>query len=133
MKSLASRILLPIAVVASLAFAFSSCSDGDAPVISLRYPVEDSVRYDSGDTIRFLGVVTDDSKLSDVHVSIRDEDYPDSLIFSVHYSPDLLHFGIDTEYVVVTSSVTEYILMVSAEDESGNTGRAGDKVALINY
>lgn len=112
-------VVLSIAVSCKKDNNKTNNGDTTPPTITLTNPIIHQ-HYNTNDTIKFTGMITDNSKVSKVEVFMFTED-DTTRFFDQMYQPDASSFDIDTYYVVTTTdSLLEYHFQVKAVDDSGN-------------
>lgn len=134
LKSIFLNISLIIALIFLLGMV-SSCKknhdtdnsmgngmDMEAPVIKLNNPYIHE-QYKNGDVIAWSGTVTDNESVAQVEMAMWPEDDSANLLFSVHVSPNVRSYTIDTSFTVNDTNQTEYHFKVFAEDAAGNSSR----------
>lgn len=110
----------------SLVFIFA-CSknsggsnDNEAPVVTLSSPTP-SQQFTSGQTVFINGQLTDNEKLSEVHVHISDIQ-TGALLIDIHRYPAASTYTLEESFQAQAGIA--YKIQVIAKDNSANEGRA---------
>jgi len=120
-----------VSIFFSLVLVFTSCkkedhnhdhptTDTSKPVVSISSPTAMQV-YNSGDTVRIKGLVTDAS-LHELLIRIVKDSDQTELFRATPVVHDMTSYTIDTYWKSSVSDHTNATLIISAEDHSSNIG-----------
>jgi hypothetical protein len=96
----------------------SSTDDKAAPVITITSPTNNQV-FNAGATVNINGTMTDNSRISEVHIHVYDNG-TGTLLMDMHANPGATSYSLNQSYTA--QSGIQYKIQVSAKDNSGNEG-----------
>jgi hypothetical protein len=94
--------------------------DNDSPVVTITSPTDNQV-FDAGATVSITGTITDNKKVSEVHVHISNNT-TGNLLIDIHRNPGSASYTINESFQ--TQAGIQYKIQVIAKDKSANEGRA---------
>jgi hypothetical protein len=94
--------------------------DNESPVVTITSPTDNQV-FDAGATVSVTGTITDNKKISEVHVHISNNT-TGNLLIDIHRNPGSASYTINESFQ--TQAGIQYKIQVIAKDNSANESRA---------
>lgn len=121
------KVLMVTLLIISLAGCSkdSNSNDKQAPVVTISTPVSNQ-RFNAGQTVSITGTVTDNEKLSELHVHISNTD-DGALLVDIHRYPSASTYSLSETFLAQAG--INYRIQVIAKDNSANEGRASVEIS----
>jgi PBP1b-binding outer membrane lipoprotein LpoB len=109
-----------------LSFLLSGCSkdstekDNELPVVTLSSPTSNQV-FNAGQNVSITGNISDNKKISEVHVHISNNT-TGTLLIDIHHYPATATYTLNETFQ--TQAGIQYKIQVIAKDNSANENRA---------
>jgi len=114
-----NSFLLFIILIAACSKDSGGSNDNQAPVVTLSSPVANQ-QFSAGQAVAINGQLTDNQKISEVHVHISDAQ-AGTLLIDIHRYPAAGAYTLSESFQA--QSGISYKIQVIAKDNSGNEGR----------
>ena len=100
-------------------------NDNEAPVVTITSPAAGQ-QFNAGQTVSVTGQLTDNNKLSEVHVHISNIQ-TGALLIDIHRYPDASGYALAESFQAAAG--VSYKIQVIAKDNSANEGRANVEIS----
>ena len=110
----------------SLIILLTACSknsdvkDNELPVVAITSPNNNQV-FSAGETVSITGTLSDNQKLTEVHVHISNNS-TGALLIDIHRSPGMATYNLNESFQ--TQAGINYKIQVIAKDNSANENRS---------
>ena len=116
------KFLLPLLLVILL----QACSgnekmkDNEPPVVTITSPNNNQV-FSAGETVNITGTLTDNQKLTEVHIHVSNNS-TGTLLIDIHRNPGAATYSLNESFL--TQAGINYKIQVIAKDNSANENRS---------
>ena len=121
------KLLLPLlSVIMSLACSKNEkVKDNELPVVTITSPNNNQV-YNAGETVNITGTLSDNQKLTEVHVHISNNS-TGTLLIDIHLNPGAATYSLNENFL--TQAGVSYKIQVIAKDNSANENRSAVEIS----
>jgi hypothetical protein len=111
---------LSVMILSAACSKNSTVKDNELPVVTITSPNNNQV-FSAGETVNITGTLSDNQKLTEVHVHISNNN-SGTLLIDIHRNPGTATYNLNESFQ--TEAGIKYKIQVIAKDNSANENRS---------